>query len=156
MERKNIIILLAVIIVLFVGIMVYSQENSNKSSNSNNPDTLKSNSSLYLIDDRNEIEDDEDGNTPVSNPVSITGNSISLSELSEHNTETDCWVIYQGKVYDLTTWLTKHPGGVKAISKYCGTEGFEAAFKAQHGDTKATLFMKVANLMGDAEVKGTI
>ena len=161
MERKNIIILLAIIIVLFMGILVYSQENSNKNTNTNILNTLKSNSSLYLINDDNELEDDnEDGNTPVNNPVNnpafITGKTISLSELALHNTETDCWVIYNGKVYDLTTWLTKHPGGVKAISPYCGTQGFEAAFKAQHGNSKASLFMQVAKLMGDVEVKGTL
>ena len=81
---------------------------------------------------------------------------ISQSELTAHNAEEDCWIIYQDKVYDLTDWLQKHPGGVKSISGYCGTDGFEAAFIKKHGTSKADLFMKVAVYMGDTTQQGVI
>ncbi|KAK7850238.1 cytochrome b5 isoform a, partial [Quercus suber] len=34
----------------------------------------------------------------------------SMQEASEHNTKDDCWVVIDGKVYDVTTYLDEHPG----------------------------------------------
>ena len=36
---------------------------------------------------------------------------ISVSELDKHATPDDCWVIVNGKVYDLTRFAPEHPGG---------------------------------------------
>ena len=80
---------------------------------------------------------------------------ISATELSLHSIEKDCWVAYNGKVYDVTEWLPQHPGSADAIIPYCGTaEEFETAFTNQHGTTKASLLMKVGVLMGDFKVAG--
>ena len=32
------------------------------------------------------------------------------SEVAAHNSETDCWVSYLGKVYDLTQFCKEHSG----------------------------------------------
>jgi cytochrome b involved in lipid metabolism len=89
-----------------------------------------------------------------SNDTLIT---ISAEQLSSHNTKSDCWVGYEGKVYDITTWLLKHPGGVKAILPYCGTATeFEEAFIKKHGRSKVKLFMKVALYMGDVSNMGKV
>jgi hypothetical protein len=37
-----------------------------------------------------------------------------------------------GGVYDLTAWISKHPGGERAILSICGKDG-SAAFNDQHG-----------------------
>ena len=34
--------------------------------------------------------------------------------------ETDCWVIIEDDVYDVTNFLKDHPGGAKAIVLYAG------------------------------------
>jgi cytochrome b involved in lipid metabolism len=39
-----------------------------------------------------------------------------------------------GKVYNLTKWITKHPGGSSVIKSMCGKDA-TAAFKARHGLT---------------------
>ena len=88
-----------------------------------------------------------------------SGNSTGVTEsvLADHNSETDCWVAYQGKVYDITSWLQKHPGGVNAILPYCGTSSqFEEAFTKKHGTTKVALLMKVGIFMGDLKYKGLL
>lgn len=59
---------------------------------------------------------------------------ISRGELSKHNSVSDCWVSFQGKVYDVTLFLPKHKGSAAAIAPYCGTsEQFERAFLGKHG-----------------------
>lgn len=37
--------------------------------------------------------------------------TYSLASVAKHNTPEDCWVIVRGKVYDVTPWVPKHPGG---------------------------------------------
>ena len=42
---------------------------------------------------------------------------VSVEELSSHNKEEDCWVSYDGKVYDITDYIPRHPGGKSAIER---------------------------------------
>jgi len=72
-----------------------------------------------------------------------TENQVTLSELSTHNSKSDCWVAYQGKVYDVTAWLPLHPGGPDAIAKYCGSASeFEQGFTKKHGTTKVSVLLQ--------------
>lgn len=32
-------------------------------------------------------------------------------EVHSHRSENDCWMVIKGKVYDVTSWIPKHPGG---------------------------------------------
>lgn len=62
-----------------------------------------------------------------------TGNgAFTLAQVAEHNTSGDCWTAIDGKVYDLTDWEDKHPGGAARIVSLCGTDG-TSAFSEQHG-----------------------
>lgn len=36
---------------------------------------------------------------------------FSVEDVARHNTPADCWVIVRGRVYDVTAWAPKHPGG---------------------------------------------
>ena len=40
---------------------------------------------------------------------------ISLDELRRHTNRSSCWVVYGGNVYDVTSFLTQHPGGMDAV-----------------------------------------
>lgn len=46
---------------------------------------------------------------------------FSLEEIVNHNSEDDCWVIIEDKVYDVSDFISGHPGG-KAILEGCGKE----------------------------------
>ena len=57
--------------------------------------------------------------------------SITLAEVRTHNKPTDCWTVINRKVYDLTKWVSQHPGGAAAIGRLCGTDGTRA-FTGKH------------------------
>jgi cytochrome b involved in lipid metabolism len=41
----------------------------------------------------------------------MSDSKISVSEIDKHATADDCWIVVNGKVYDLTTFAPEHPGG---------------------------------------------
>ncbi|VDK43672.1 unnamed protein product [Anisakis simplex] len=44
-------------------------------------------------------------------------------ELSKHNTVDNCWIVLENKVYDVTEYLTFHPGGVNELMRAAGCDG---------------------------------
>ena len=62
---------------------------------------------------------------------------LTLEEVMKHASSTSCWSIVYGNVFDLTKWITKHPGGAEKIRAICGKDG-TASFERQHtGDGSA-------------------
>jgi len=57
--------------------------------------------------------------------------TISVSELRMHCTESDCWMAYMGKVYNITPYLDYHPGGIPEIMRAAGADG-TALFDQTH------------------------
>ncbi|KAJ7569291.1 hypothetical protein O6H91_01G070600 [Diphasiastrum complanatum] len=41
----------------------------------------------------------------------ISGKKYTRKEVMAHSTPEDCWLVIAGKVYDVTKWIPKHPGG---------------------------------------------
>jgi cytochrome b involved in lipid metabolism len=54
-----------------------------------------------------------------------------MAQVKTNNTAKSCWTAIDGFVYDLTSWISAHPGGSGAILFLCGTDGSNA-YKAQH------------------------
>ena len=42
--------------------------------------------------------------------------------MSRHRTKDDCWIIYRGEVYNVTSWLDKHPGGTQLLLDHAGED----------------------------------
>ena len=68
--------------------------------------------------------------TPTPTP-SATQAGYTMVDVKKANTRAKCWSAIDGNVYDLTAWISAHPGGASAITFLCGTDGSNA-FKAQH------------------------
>ena len=90
-------------------------------------------------------------------PSTSESSKISTIQLAVHNKQSDCWIAYDGKVYDVTSFLPRHPGSAAAISPFCGTsDGFTQAFTAKHGTSKVGNLMKVGTLIGDFDIVGKV
>eukprot|EP01060_Flectonema_neradi_P006706 TRINITY_DN14591_c1_g1_i2.p1 TRINITY_DN14591_c1_g1~~TRINITY_DN14591_c1_g1_i2.p1 ORF type:complete len:107 (+),score=12.75 TRINITY_DN14591_c1_g1_i2:83-403(+) len=60
-----------------------------------------------------------------------TGN-ISKAEVSMHNKRNDCWIIVEGKVYDVTQFIDQHVGGDSVIFEHAGGDATEQFLKQHH------------------------
>jgi len=70
--------------------------------------------------------------TPTPKPTTKT---FTLAQIATHNDVSSCYTIVGSQVFDLTSWISEHPGGEEAILELCGTDG-TAAFTEQHGSSK--------------------
>jgi hypothetical protein len=61
---------------------------------------------------------------------------FSAEDVAQHATAEDCWTIVDGNVYDVTPFVSRHPGGLAAISQICGVDGTEL-FSGKHGSDSA-------------------
>ena len=79
-------------------------------------------------------------------PVSMAS-MHTMMQVSSHNSASSCWSVIDGNVYDLTNWISQHPGGKQAILGLCGKDG-TAAFHGQHGDSKKQATMLATMKIG--------
>ena len=45
-----------------------------------------------------------------------------MDEVATHNSKTDCWVVINGKVCNLTEFMNRHPGGATVIVANAGKD----------------------------------
>jgi cytochrome b involved in lipid metabolism len=76
-------------------------------------------------------------NTPkesTNDPEQPEGNSktFTVEEVEKHNNKENCWTIINSKVYDLTSFISQHPGRDE-ILRACGKDG-TSLFKTRTTD----------------------
>ena len=69
---------------------------------------------------------------PSATTSTTNTKTYTMADVQAASTAKKCWAVINGKVYDLTTWISKHPGGPDKILKLCGTDG-STFFNNQHG-----------------------
>lgn len=47
---------------------------------------------------------------------------LTLDRIAEHNHRDSCWLVIEGKVYDVTPWIPEHPAPPAVILPWCGEE----------------------------------
>lgn len=86
--------------------------------------------------------------TPAPSPAPAP-DTYTLADVAIHATQADCWSTINGGVYDLTTWIDRHPGGPGKIIGLCGKDG-SASFTRKHGEqsrpVSALLLLKIGTL----------
>ena len=75
-------------------------------------------------------------------------NTYTKEEVSCHNTSDSCWIIINNKVYDVTSFLSDHPGGKNILLSMGGKDATES-FEMFHSS-------KVLNRYGNNFLVGTI
>lgn len=62
--------------------------------------------------------------TAETSPINETEEvqTFTISEVAVHNSESDCWTTINGSVYDITSYVPRHPGGDEILLA-CGTDG---------------------------------
>jgi cytochrome b5 len=62
------------------------------------------------------------------------GKTFTAAEIAKHNTEEDCWLQINGKVYNVTKYLDEHPGGPEIMLDNSGREAGEEFDDIGHSD----------------------
>jgi len=76
--------------------------------------------------------------TVATNSISQDAKQYTSTEVASHNQATDCWVIVDNKIYNVTDFVNIHPGGNKILAG-CGKD-ISDLFNAKHSDkAKKTL-----------------
>ncbi|MFA5030644.1 MAG: cytochrome b5-like heme/steroid binding domain-containing protein [Patescibacteria group bacterium] len=74
------------------------------------------------------------------NANSASGATIlDTTMITQHNTTNDCWLLINNKVYDVSSYLTSHPGGSATIIPYCGKDA-TVAFDSKGGQGSHSAF----------------
>merc|ERR1719276_203412 len=50
---------------------------------------------------------------------------MTMAEVAKHTSKSDCWVVVDGQVLDVTKFLGEHPGGELAILTFAGKDATE-------------------------------
>jgi len=60
-----------------------------------------------------------------------------LAEVAQHDNKADCWIAIEGLVYDVTSYVGRHPGG-NEILLGCGKEATDMfTSQSKHSGAKA-------------------
>lgn len=79
------------------------------------------------------------------------------TDVERHASKGDCWIIRAGKVYNVTEFLSAHPGGDDMILRYAGKDvGNAMADKEDHDHSQAAYDMLGEYLVGRIGAIATI
>ena len=107
-----------VVAILVAGILSFQNNNSSTK-------TIKNTQNKSQTQSPSDVSTDM--NTNTNNQASKSSSTtINLKEVSKHSSPSDCWMVVNKKVYDVTSSISSHPGGAGEIIKYCGQDATKA------------------------------
>jgi cytochrome b involved in lipid metabolism len=87
--------------------------------------------------------------TPAPEPEPVES-KYSMANIAKNDSTSSCWAAISGKAYDLTAWISRHPGGAGAIVSICGTDA-TSVFQGKHGGQSGPASSLSAYLLGDVD-----
>lgn len=121
--KKNIIIILATFLIVALVIIVFVSS------------TNKTNETIEI--------------TKTTTATTIVS-SLSLDDIAKHSVVSDCWLIINKKVYDVSKYLelNLHPAGSEAIIPFCGKDA-TVAFETRNKPTPEPHSDNARNVLND-------
>ena len=86
---------------------------------------------------------------PAPEPEPVES-KYSMANIAKNDSTSSCWAAISGKAYDLTAWISRHPGGAGAIVSICGTDA-TSVFQGRHGGQSGPTSSLSAYLLGDVD-----
>jgi cytochrome b involved in lipid metabolism len=81
-------------------------------------------------------------------PTAAVG-TYTMSAIAQHASSASCWLLVDGRVYDVTAYLRSHPGGSRTITPWCGKEATQAfATEGGRGEHSSNAY----DLLADYEI----
>ena len=97
--------------------------------------------------DAEPVETQAPEQTPAPEPEPVES-KYSMANIAKNDSTSSCWAAISGKAYDLTAWISRHPGGAGAIVSICGTDA-TSVFQGKHGGQSGPTSSLSAYLLGD-------
>jgi len=75
-------------------------------------------------------------------PKNSQSKAISIDEVRLHNTHKDCWTVVGDSVYDVTSFVGRHPAGSPAIKEMCGKNASEDYLGEHSGQKEPEMWLE--------------
>lgn len=89
---------------------------------------------FYQNKKNNQISNNQSGSIVANTMSDLTSSGksviLNMAEIEKHNKQLDCWMLINGKVYDITSYFGSHPGGNANMLATCGKDATDA-YKTQ-------------------------
>jgi cytochrome b involved in lipid metabolism len=82
--------------------------------------------------------------------------ALTNEEILKHSSPNDCWIIIEQKVYSVTDYLSKHPGGAGRISAYCGKDATQAFLTQDGKGSHSAEAFRILGILYVGDVNGTV
>lgn len=106
---KKVLVILGIIVALgLLSFLIVSLTSDDEPTNSD---------SVSVTTSETEVAEQDTTTTTES-----SGDILTKEEVAQHDSSSDCWTIINGDVYDLTSYVSEHPGGDE-IERACGIDG---------------------------------
>ena len=117
-----------VTVVLVVATLIFTVLTGHSGAEAAWGGTTSQSESTAVEDEKGTVEDEQAAESQSASPAP----TFTAAQLAQNSDATSCWASVDGSVYDLTEWISEHPGGSREIEALCGTDA-TAAFQRQHG-----------------------
>lgn len=89
----------------------------------------------FLLYARNDFKQESTEVQEVTKEITTeeSNNTYTMEQVSLKDSQDECWVVVNSKVYDVTSIIETHPGGTKPIINNCGKEATQV-FETQGGN----------------------
>ena len=77
-------------------------------------------SSMMMFDNHHTNAKQPRGRDRVTTTATTTNSYYTLTEVRTHNTIESAWILVGNTIYDVTTYISDHPGGASSILRKCG------------------------------------